>query len=69
MSFDSKMTVSQLLTHHPSAADVFFKGKMLSVGCPAETFHTVEDIARIYGMELKQLLKQLRGAVDARGKG
>jgi hybrid cluster-associated redox disulfide protein len=67
MDLDLKMTVSELLTHHPSAISVFIKRKMLCVGCPTETFHTLEDVARIYGIELEQLLKELRGAIDTQG--
>ena len=68
MSLDSKMTVSELMSAHPPAIGVFLKRKMLCVGCPTETFHTLEDVARIYGIALEQLLKELRGAIDAQNK-
>jgi len=65
MQIDSKMTISELMRVHPSAIGVFIKRKMLCVGCPTETFHTLEDIARIHGIALEQLLKELRRAIDA----
>jgi len=65
MRLDSKMTVSELLRARPSTISVFIRRKMLCVGCPAETFHTLEDVARIYGITLDQLLKELRGAIGA----
>jgi len=68
MQLDSKMTVSELMAVHPAAMDVFIKRKMLCVGCPTETFHTLEDVARIYGIALEQLLKEFRGAINAQGK-
>lgn len=37
---------------------------MLCVGCPTETFHTLEDVARIYGIAAEQLLKELREVID-----
>lgn len=60
MKLDSKMTVSELLMHYPSAISVFIEKKMSCVGCPTETFHTLEDVARIYGIALEQLLNELR---------
>jgi hybrid cluster-associated redox disulfide protein len=68
MDLDLKMTVSELLKHHPSAISVFIKRKMLCVGCPTETFHTLEDVARIYGIALELLLRELRGAIDAQDR-
>ena len=65
MKLDSKMTVSELMTVHASAIDVFIKRKMLCVGCPTETFHTLEDVARINGIALEHLLEDLQDAIDA----
>lgn len=66
MKFDSNMTVRELMTHHPSAIDIFIKRKMLCVGCPTETFHTIEDVACINGILLKYLLKNLRDAMPSK---
>lgn len=68
MDLDYKTTVGELLTHHPSAINVFLRGKMLCVGCPTETFHTLEDVARIYGIAVDQLLQELRAAIEAQDK-
>jgi hybrid cluster-associated redox disulfide protein len=62
------MTVSQLMTCHPLAIGVFFKRRMHCVGCPTETFHTIEDVARINGMLLEDLMKDLQEAIDTRGQ-
>jgi hybrid cluster-associated redox disulfide protein len=67
MKLDSKMTVRELMTYHPSAIDIFIKRKMLCVGCPTETFHTLEDVARINGIALEHLLEDLHDAIDAQG--
>jgi len=64
MQLDSKMTVSELMTDYPTAIAVFIKRNMLCVGCPTETFHTIEDVARIHGITLEHLLKDLRKAID-----
>lgn len=68
MNLDSKMTVSELMGVHPSAIDVFIKRKMLCVGCPTELFHTLENVAGIYGIALEQLLRKLQGAIDGYSK-
>lgn len=59
MIIDSKMTASVM--------DVFIKRKMLCAGCPAESFHTLEDVAHIYDIALTQLLKELQGVINAKG--
>jgi hybrid cluster-associated redox disulfide protein len=63
MKLDSKMTVSELMTYHPSAIDVFVKRKILCIGCPTDRFHSIEDVARINGILLKHLQKELRDAI------
>ena len=68
MQLDSKMTVNELMRTHPPTIGVFMKRKMLCIGCPTETFHTLEDVARIHGIALEQLLKELQAAADAQAK-
>lgn len=63
MELDLKMTVSELMTSHPSAIGVFIRHKMPCVGCPAEAFHTIDDAARMNGISLKYLLKDLRDVI------
>lgn len=62
--FDSKMTVSELITAHPETIDVFIKRKMLCVGCPTEAFHTLADVARIYGIPLEELIKEFSEIIN-----
>jgi hybrid cluster-associated redox disulfide protein len=67
MKLDSKMTVSELISVHPSAMRFFLQRRMLCVGCPTETFHTLEEVACIHGIALEHLLEDLRDAIDAQG--
>ncbi len=64
MNFDSKITVAELTRIHPSAMNVFIRRKMLCIGCPTETFHTLEDAARNYGIPLEQFLKEIRETIN-----
>jgi hybrid cluster-associated redox disulfide protein len=63
MTIDSKMTVSELMTNYPSAVSVFIKRKIPCVGCPAERFHTIEEVALMNGVLLENLLKDLRDII------
>jgi hybrid cluster-associated redox disulfide protein len=62
------MRVSELLRVYPSAMDVFLKRKMLRVGCPTESFHTLEDAAHINRIALNQLLEELRESIKIKIK-
>jgi hybrid cluster-associated redox disulfide protein len=68
MIIDSKITVSELLKVHPSAMDVFIRRKMLCIGCPTESFHTLEEVASINGIALDQLLDELRESINVKRK-
>ena len=65
MQLNSKMTVNELMKNYPSAITVFVKRKMLCIGCPTETFHSLEYVARINGIALERLLKELRETIEA----
>ena len=64
MKIDANITVDELIRNHPQATDFFLKRKMLCVGCPAESFHSLEEVADNYGIEFKQLFKELLEAID-----
>jgi hybrid cluster-associated redox disulfide protein len=59
------MTVNELMTAYPSGIIVFFKRKMLCIECPTETFHTLEDVARVNGIALENFTKELGEAIEA----
>ena len=66
MNLKSKMTVNELLLNYPSVIDVFLKRKMLCVGCPAQAFHTLEDVACIYGIPFKELRRELQDTLEGK---
>lgn len=63
MKLEVNMTVHELLRDHPSAMDVFIERKMLCVGCPAQAFHTLSEVARIYGLDGKSFMASLDNLV------
>jgi hybrid cluster-associated redox disulfide protein len=68
INIDSKMTIQELLTHHPRATAAFIKRRMLCVGCPAQTFHALEDVARIHGGTIDDLSDAIREAIETEEK-
>lgn len=59
----SAITVKEILDRYPKALPVFMDIGLLCVGCPAEAFHTLEDVAREYHLDLDQLLRRLHKAI------
>ena len=57
-------TVKECLERFPQTVCVFMDAGFLCVGCPTEAFHTLEDVAREYQLDLNQLLKQIRQAIE-----
>lgn len=63
-----EMTVHELFTYYPSAIDVFVEKKMLCVGCPVQAFHTLGDVVRLYGYDLKSFMASLEKIIQNEGQ-
>ena len=68
IKIDSKTTIQELLEHYPRATAAFIKRRMLCVGCPAQAFHAIEDVARIHGGTIDDLCAAIREAVQMEDK-
>jgi hybrid cluster-associated redox disulfide protein len=68
MKLDTKITINELMADHPSAIGVFIKRKLACIGCPAERFHTIEDAARMNGVVIRNLIKELEDVIEAEKK-
>jgi hybrid cluster-associated redox disulfide protein len=53
-------TVETLLANRPEAAEVLFRHGMACVGCVMARFETVAEAARVYQVDLRSLLKEMR---------
>lgn len=60
----SEMTVKEVLDSYPQAIQVFMDIGLLCVDCPAEAFHTLEDVAREYKLDLNQLLESICRTIE-----
>ncbi len=68
MKLNVNMTVHEVLRDHPSAMDVFFERKMLCVGCPAQAFHTLGDVMRLYGLDGESFMASLDKIIRQEGQ-
>lgn len=66
IQISSKMTIQELLARHPNALTVFIQRRMLCVGCPAQAFHALEDVARIHDCTVDDLRYAIREAIESK---
>jgi hybrid cluster-associated redox disulfide protein len=59
------ITVKELLDHYPQLMQLFMDLGLLCIGCPAEAFHTLADVAREYHLDLDQLLQRIDIAIGS----
>jgi hybrid cluster-associated redox disulfide protein len=55
----SHWTVEEVLRRKPKTAHVFVKNRTQCVGCYLQKFCTMQDVAEIYQLNLKKILKDL----------
>ena len=53
------ITVKELLTKYPHLLHMFLDMELQCVGCPAEAFHSLAEVAQEYDLDLDKLLRQL----------
>lgn len=59
------MTFEEVLSSYPEAAAVFARYGLACPGCCAATFDTVEWGAKVHGVDLQALLRDLNGIVES----
>ncbi len=59
----SVMTVKELLETHPKLLLMFVDMGLLCVGCPAEAFHTLAEVAEEYKLDVNQLIRRLNESI------
>jgi hybrid cluster-associated redox disulfide protein len=58
-TISSEITVKEIFDRYPQLVQTFMELRLLCVGCPAEAFHTLNDVAREYLFDLNQLRQRL----------
>ena len=64
IKIDSKTTIQDLLEQYPRVTSMFIERRMLCVGCPAQAFHTLEEVARIHGGTIDDMCAAIRDAIS-----
>jgi hybrid cluster-associated redox disulfide protein len=59
----SSITVKELLDRYPQTLRIFMDMGVLCVGCPAEAFHSLADVARAYKLNLNQLRERILSVI------
>jgi hybrid cluster-associated redox disulfide protein len=65
---NSDMTVAEVLEAWPDTVSVFQEFKTACVGCVMAPFDTMVDVARIYELELSDLMAALNQVVSVDGQ-
>lgn len=60
----SDMTVAEILEAWPETVSVFQDFKTACVGCVMAPFDTMSDVARIYELELSEIMEALHRVVQ-----
>jgi hybrid cluster-associated redox disulfide protein len=58
-AFTPQTLVADVLAHSPQVIPLFFQNRLACVGCPMESFCTLEDVCEQYGLDLDLFLQSL----------
>lgn len=64
-SIKGTMTVKEVLDRHPHLLQTFIDMKLMCVGCPADAFHTLAEVAGEYGLDRREFLSGLQKSIEA----
>jgi hybrid cluster-associated redox disulfide protein len=60
-----EITVKGLLDRYPHLLQLFMDLGFLCAGCPAEAFHSLNDVAKEYRYDLNKLIQHFQRIIDA----
>lgn len=59
MKILKEMTIGEVIRNKPEAAGVLMNFGMGCVGCPSAQAETIEEAAKVHGLNLEQLIEAL----------
>lgn len=68
-SIDPNMTVDEIMRRWPDTIHVMIRHKLLCIGCPFGTFHTVADACAIHEIDGKGFAADLLSVMQAGSGG
>ena len=57
--FTKEMTIGEILRANPAAAPVLLDAGMHCLGCPSAQAESLEEAARVHGIEIAELMEKL----------
>jgi len=57
-----ELSLDEIMQQHPNVISVFLKHKMMCIGCPIASFHSINDACREYDLNKAQFVKELNEA-------
>ncbi|RUV84265.1 MAG: DUF1858 domain-containing protein [Mesorhizobium sp.] len=61
---DDDVTMDGIMRGTPAAIRVVLRHRMLCVGCPIASFHTISDAAREHDLDEDRLRRDLQAVMD-----
>jgi len=62
LAITKDMLIGNILKEKPEAAQVLMRHGMGCLGCPSAQMETLEEAAKVHGIDLEKLLKELNEA-------
>lgn len=59
MKITKDMLITDILDQHPDAAGILVNHGMGCLGCPSAQFESLEQAAKVHGMDVEKLLEDL----------
>ena len=56
---NSKATIADLLSRHPTAIRVFIDHRMACIGCAIAAYHTIEEACAEYNLEINSIIHEM----------
>jgi len=63
MKISKDITVGEIVRKYPETLNVLFSFGLGCVGCPSAQIETIEDVCRVHGLNIDELLKTLNEVV------
>ena len=64
INISESSTIKELLDQHPYLIYTFVDLGLLCVGCPADAFHNLSDVAKAYKLDKRILMARLEKEID-----
>ena len=64
-NLSAQTTIADLLKNWPSVMPFFIQNRLPCIGCEMARFETLEDLAKIYHLDLEIFLHEIISAVDS----